>query len=91
MFNKLKHIKGLRDQAKTMQNALSDEKVSTEKSGVSITMDGNMAVIDLKLNPELNQESLSGILKDCINENLKKTQRLMATKMKEMGGFPGMS
>ena len=35
MFNKLKQIKDLRDQAKTMQNALAGEVFSEEKNGVN--------------------------------------------------------
>ncbi len=90
MFNKLKHVKGLRDQAKTMQNSLAQENVTIEKSGVKIIMNGNMEVISLEINEEISKESLEGILKENFNEAVKKTQRLMAQKMQEMGGFPGL-
>jgi len=36
MFNKLKQFKDLRNQAKTLQNALAQESVEYEKSGVKI-------------------------------------------------------
>jgi DNA-binding protein YbaB len=87
MFNKLKQYKDLRDQAKTMQNTLSKENVTVEKNGVKITMDGNMEIITLELNENLNKIQLEKTLKDCINDCIKKTQRLMAQKMQEMGGF----
>jgi DNA-binding protein YbaB len=91
MFNKLKQFKDLRSQAKVMQNALADERATTEKNGIKVSMDGNMNIIELKLNPDLNIDSQAGILKDCLNENLKKAQRLMAKKMQEMGGLPGLN
>ena len=33
---------------------------------------------------------LNNYLKDCINEAIKKTQKLMAQKMQEMGGLPSL-
>ena len=43
MFNKLKNVKELRDQAKQMQNMLSEEKIETysDNSGIKITMNGD--------------------------------------------------
>jgi AraC-like DNA-binding protein len=47
--------------------------------------------LHLLLNAELNIESQERAVKDCFIEALKKTQRLMAKKMQEMGGIPGLS
>ena len=91
MFNKLKQFKDLRSQAKTMQSALAQETVSVEKSGIKIVMNGNMEITSIAINENLAKESLEGMLVDCINEAIKKTQRLMAQKMQEMGGIPGLS
>ncbi len=90
MFNKLKHIKELRDQAKNMQNVLADETITVEKSGVKITMNGNMEIISFTINEELSKNSLEGIIKEVFNDAIKKTQHLMAKKMQEIGGFPGL-
>lgn len=90
MFSKLKHLKDLRSQAKQMQNVLADEKVVIEKSGVKITMNGNMEVISFEIEEGLSKDAIQSKSKDAINEAIKKTQRLMAQKMQEMGGFPGM-
>ena len=90
MFNKLKHIKDLRSQAKTMQNALSQESVTVEKGGVKVIMNGNMEITSITINDELAKDSLEGMLTDCMNEAIKKTQKIMAQKMQEMGGLPGM-
>lgn len=91
MFNKLKQLKDLRSQAKTMQSALADEKVEVEKNGIKLSMNGNMEVTDLKINNDLSKEEIARTSKDLFNEAIKKTQRIMAKKMQEMGGFPGLS
>ncbi len=90
MFGKLKYMKNLRSQAKTMQNTLAQESITVEKSGIKIVMNGNMEIISLSTNENLAKESLEGILTDCFNEAIKKTQRLMAQKMQEMGGLPNL-
>ncbi len=89
MFNKLKQFKDLRSQAKILQNALSNETVVIEKGGVKVIMNGNMEITQLTLDQGLAKESLEGILTDAINEAIKKTQRLMAAKVQEMGGIKG--
>ncbi len=88
MFHKLKHLRDLRSQAKTMQNALAQESVTVEKSGVKVVMNGNLEITSLTVNENLSKESLEGILKDCLNDAVKKTQRIMAAKIQEMGGMP---
>lgn len=90
MFNKLKHLKDLRNQAKAMQNALSTETITIERGGVTVIMNGNMEVTSISINNDLAKESLEGILADCVNEAIKKTQKIMAQKMQEMGGFPSL-
>lgn len=91
MFNKLKQFKDLRNQAKTMQNALAQETVTEEKDGVKVILNGNMEVMELRLNPELSKENQENALKSCFNNALKRAQKLMAKKLQEMGGIPGMS
>jgi DNA-binding protein YbaB len=91
MFNKLKQFKDLRSQAKTLQNTLAQESVTLEKNGVSLTMNGNMEVTSLAINETLSKSSLENILKDQFNDAVKKIQKIMAQKMQDMGGFPGLS
>lgn len=91
MFNKLKHLKDLRSQAKTMQNALAQETITAEKAGITVVMNGNMEITKITINDEMAKDSLEGMLADCLNEAIKKTQRLMAQKMQEMGGIPKLS
>ncbi len=91
MFSKLKQFKDLRSQAKTMQTALAQESVTEEKNGVKIVLNGNMEILEIKLNGELNKSAQEETLKECFNKALKSAQKLMAKKLQEMGGIPGLS
>ena len=73
-----------------MQNALAGESITVEKSGVKIIMNGNLEVTSLTIAQDLTKENLQSIVKDVVNETIKKTQKLMAQKLQEMGGFPGL-
>ncbi len=94
MFNKLKQFKDMRGQAKQMQNVLSEESVTVKAAGdkVVLTMDGNMTLTGLAIDDELmspdKKNKLIEALKDAHKDALKKIQRVMAMKMKEMGGLP---
>lgn len=90
MFNKLKQFKDLRQQAKTMQDALSQETVTEEKNGIKVVMNGNMEITELTIAGDLSASDLAKNTKSIVNETIKKVQRLMAKKMQEMGGFPGL-
>ena len=91
MFNKLKQFNDLRSQAKTMQDALAVERITEEKGGVKITMNGNMEVLSVTIESGLTKEVIENSVKNCINETIKKAQRVMAKKMQDMGGFPGLN
>jgi len=89
MFNKLKQIKDLRSQAKTMQSMLAKEIITEESHGITITMDGNMEVQSVKV-ADSAKNNLENNLQTAINDTIKKAQRVMAKKMQEMGNIPGL-
>ena len=91
MFSKLKQFKDLRSQAKTMQSALAAETITEEKNGVKVVLNGNMEVVNLEINSSLDKAAQEKTLKDCFNEAVKRAQKMMAKKLQEMGGFPGMN
>jgi DNA-binding protein YbaB len=91
MFNKLKQLKDLRDKAKTIQNALAEEKVTGDRHGIKISLNGNMEVSAVVLEKEMTKAELEKNLPDAINDAIKKAQRVMAEKMRSMGGLPGMN
>ena len=89
MFNKLKQLKDLRDQAKDLQSALAEEKIDVEKNGVKIVMDGNMQIVDVIIEKDLSKEDMAKAIKEATNDAIKKTQKNMAMKVQQMGGLPG--
>lgn len=98
MFSKLKEIKDLRSQAKTIQNMLAQESVETNASWgkVKIKMNGNQEVQAVEIDTEMMQPSkksdLEKAVKEAVNEANKKVQRLMAEKVRQQGGLniPGI-
>ncbi|HAT03863.1 MAG TPA: hypothetical protein DCS29_03780 [Candidatus Magasanikbacteria bacterium] len=94
MFNKLKQFKDLRDQAKTMQDALAGESVTEKSGGVELTMNGNLEITNVVVAEDLlspdKKTKLENAFKDAHKNALKKMQRIMAMKMKEMGGLPNI-
>ncbi len=98
MFNKIKEIKNLRDQAKRVKETLAQETVQAEAhhGQVSIIMDGNMEVLSTEINPDLlhpdKKEDLEKAVKEATNDAVKKAQRLMAQKLQGMNGLnlPGL-
>ena len=90
MFSKLKQIRDLRSQAKTMQNALAQESATAERGGIKIVMDGNMNVTALTIAENLTREQIQSDLPRVINDVIKNVQKIMAKKMQDMGGIPGL-
>jgi nucleoid-associated protein EbfC len=98
MFSKLKEIKDLRSQAKTIQNMLAQESVETNAGWgkVKIKMNGNQEVQAVEIDAEMMQPSkksdLEKAVQEAVNEANKKVQRLMAEKVRQQGGLniPGI-
>lgn len=99
VFSKLKQFKDLRDQGKKLQDALAGESVTVRTAGdkIALTMDGNLQITGLAIDDEMmdksKKEKLQNGIKEAHADAVKKMQKIMATKMQEMGGFnlPGMS
>jgi len=92
MFNKLTQIKDIRDQAKTMQNALAEIMVVGQAKGgkVMITIDGNQKVQGVKIDDDLEREKIAEGVQDAFNDASKKLQKELAMKMKDMGGLDAL-
>lgn len=85
MFHKLKQFKELRQQAKSLQNMLAEERVEVNNKGIRLVMDGNQHVLSLNMNRNLTVEEIEKYLPGIINEAIKKAQHVMAKKMRESG------
>ena len=98
MFNKLKQVKDLRSQAKTLQNSLAEEAIEVTNKDCSMKMDGNQKIINLDIDEKYLEKSQKSQLENVVIElheqATKKVQKVMMQKMREQGGFdnfPGMS
>ncbi len=87
MFEKLKQIKDLRSQAKTMQSALASESVTAEKSGVTITLNGNLEMTAVAIADGMTKAQIEKAVLESANEAVKKAQKVIAAKMQAMGGL----
>ncbi len=98
MFSKLKEIKDLRTQAKTIQNALKDEHVESSAAWgkLKLKMNGNQEVESVEVDPELlspgKKSDMEKAIRDAVNEANQKVQKIMAEKVRKSGGLniPGM-
>lgn len=96
MFEKLKYMKDIRSQAKQMQTALAGETAegSAAWGKVKIIMNGNQEILSVSIDPELirpeTKDKLESAIKEATNDVIKKIQKIMAEKMRAMGGFPGL-
>ena len=80
MFEKLKQIGKLRE----VQKSLEEEKVETEKKGTRLVINGNIKVVDISLNPELEKDEQEKALVECFNEGVEKIKSSMAQKFQSM-------
>ncbi len=94
MFSKLKQFKDLREQGKKLQGALAGESATVSSGGVGITMDGNFQLTGVAIDEELlnpnKKTKLEEAIKNAHADALKKMQRIMASKMQEMGGMDNL-
>lgn len=74
-----------------MQSALGE--ISVEGSAawgkVTVNVDGNQEVLAVHIDPELagDASKLEGLIKEAMNDGMKKLQKELAGKMKELGGM----
>jgi len=84
MFDNLKKIAEL----KKMQDSFKKERLTVEKRGVSITINGNMEIEEVKLNPELSLEDQQNAVKQSFNEAKDSIQKTLAKTLMGAGlGF----
>lgn len=81
VFDQLKKIAEL----KKLQDTFKKEKMTVEKRGVSVAMNGNFEVEEIKLNSELSLPDQQEILKQCLNEARESIQKNLAKIMMNSG------
>ena len=98
VFSKLKQFQELRDQAKKLEDVLSQEKIEVQTAGgqVKLGMNGKQDVLYVNIDPAMlradQKERLEGAIKQALNDAIHKIQKMMAGKIQSMGGLnlPGM-
>ncbi|MSU60379.1 MAG: YbaB/EbfC family DNA-binding protein [Candidatus Staskawiczbacteria bacterium] len=81
MFDNLKKMYEL----KKMQDEFKKEKLTVEKRGVTVSINGSFEVEEIKLNPELGIEDQQSALKEALNEARESIQKTLAQKMMSSG------
>ncbi|MEK7573218.1 MAG: YbaB/EbfC family nucleoid-associated protein [Patescibacteria group bacterium] len=81
MFDQLKDIKKMRDEAMKIQRELQGEEVTVNKNGVDITITGDQKIKDIRTNGKSDND-----IKEAVNEAVKKSQEVAAKKLQSMGG-----
>jgi len=87
-FNQIKQMKQLQ-----AQMAQESTQGSAGHGKVTVTINGVQEILDVQIDESLlsDKEKLQDLVKDAVNDAVKKIQRQMATKMRgQMGDFPGM-
>lgn len=91
MFDQLKQLKQLRDQAQQLKQELGNESVTVEHQGHKLTINGNQEIIEIVVNEDKKDDTdLNNQLKELINKGVKESQQLMARKVRSMGGLPNI-
>ena len=84
IFDNLKKMAEL----KKLQDSFKKEKERVERAGVSVEINGNFEVENIKLNPQLSTEQQQEVLKRCLNEARESIQKKLAKMMMASGiGF----
>ncbi|MCC7357317.1 YbaB/EbfC family nucleoid-associated protein [Candidatus Uhrbacteria bacterium] len=92
MFNKLKQFKDIRDKAKIIQEALQGETALGSAGWgdkVKVTVNGLQQIVAVSIDADAmnDKTKLENWIKDAANDAMQKVQKVMAHKMKDMGGM----
>lgn len=95
MFDKMKELLDMKKKAEELKRQLETTsfEVSSSDGLVKITMNGSQEVQDVRIQGDLEKDSLEKAIKDAYNRGIKHSQELAAQKMKEITGFniPGLT
>ena len=70
---------------KKLQDSFKKERITIEKEGISVEINGNFEVENIKLNSELGTENQQEILKKCLNEAREEIQKRLAKSLVNSG------
>ncbi len=86
MFDKIKQLKQMRDQAMAIQKQLSQEEIVVERGDVRIVISGDQKIKELAVRGIGSDEVVNAL-----NDAIKQSQQMAAKKLQEMsGGLSGL-
>lgn len=88
MFDKLKQLNNLRQQASDLKKKLDQELIEFEANGIKIILNGNLEIKSINIDKEIPPEKLEILLKDTLNETIKKAQSQIANKLSASLNLP---
>ena len=77
MFKKLNDLK----KAQALQKIMASEKITKEKEGISVSVNGDMKIENIILNPDLELKHQEEIVKDLVNQAWHDLQKKLAMKL----------
>jgi DNA-binding protein YbaB len=92
-FSQAKDLLKMQQETSRIQNELSNTHIEAEVDGVVITIDGQMKVVEVKIENSAilnDQKRLEKAIIDATNKGLKKSQEIAASKMKNIMGDLGL-
>ena len=92
MFNKLKQFKDIREKAKELQAAMAAETaegVSGWGNKVKVVVNGTQQIVSVSIDPSAmdDRAKLETMIKEAANDAMQNVQKLMGSKMRDMGGM----
>lgn len=86
MFDKIKQLKQMRDQAMAIQKQLAAEEIVVERGDVRIVISGDQKIKEMTVRGIGSDEVVNAL-----NDAIKQSQQLAAKKLQEMsGGLSGL-
>lgn len=96
----LKQAMEMKGRIDELKAGLEDERVEASVGGglVSVTMNGNLRIVSLSIQPDIitrdDPQALEGLITAAVNLAIEKTQEMVQSKMKALTGginIPGLT
>jgi len=94
IFKMLKEVGQMKSKFQDVQKNLKDKEFKSEDSGISITVNGLMEVVDIKISDEAlskGRQYLETSIKKCLSGANRSAKEFMQKEFKaSLGGMPGL-
>ncbi|MBU0767423.1 YbaB/EbfC family nucleoid-associated protein [Patescibacteria group bacterium] len=90
----IKQAKEVQGKLKKIKDELKHKTYTAESGGVTVIIDGEMVIKDVKVGPNANLQKVSGSFKDAANNALTAAKQDAAQKLQSVAGglnLPGLT